>query len=80
MINRCFKESPAHISGMGTKAAIFRHRASKPAGYFGTVFAGHAVPYDYVRPYETEEIPGTGATRFSFVGGPVSVNNGKELP
>jgi len=65
---------------MGTKVAIFRHAASEPAGYFGTVFAGHAVPYEYVRAYETGKIMETGATRFLFMGRPVSVNNEKELP
>ena len=62
------------------KIAIFQHTASEPAGYFETVFAEHGIPYEYIRPDKTGEIPATGATHFLFMGGPMSVNDEQELP
>jgi len=65
---------------MRTKIAIFQHTASEPAGYFETVFTGQGIPFEYVRLYETGEIPETGATHLLFMGGPMSVNDEQELP
>ena len=62
------------------KIAIFQHAASEPAGYFETVFSEHKIPHEYIRLYETNEVPATGATHFMFMGGPMSVNDEKELP
>jgi GMP synthase (glutamine-hydrolysing) len=62
------------------KVAIFQHTASEPAGYFEAVFAEHDIPYEYIRPFETGEVPATGATHFLFMGGPMSVNDKQELP
>lgn len=67
-------------SGKLMKIAIFQHTASEPAGYFETVFAEHGIPYEYIRLYETGEVRETGATHFLFMGGPMSVNDEKELP
>ena len=54
--------------------------SSEPAGYFETVFADTACPYEYIRLYETGEIPPTNATHFLFMGGPMSVNDEQDLP
>ncbi len=62
------------------KIAIFQHAASEPAGYFETVFSEHKIPHEYIRLYETNEVPATGATHFMFMGGPMSVNDEKEFP
>ena len=64
------------------KIAIFQHIALEPAGYFETVFSDHKVPFGYIRLYETNEIPdrAKNATHFLFMGGPMSVNDEKELP
>jgi GMP synthase-like glutamine amidotransferase len=64
------------------KVAIFQHIASEPAGLFETVFSERGIPYEYIRLYETGEIPAAaaGATHYLFMGGPMSVNDEKELP
>jgi len=62
------------------KIAIFQHIASEPAGYFETVFTGRGIPFEYIRLYETGEVPATDATHFMFMGGPMSVNDEQELP
>ena len=65
---------------MSMKIAIFQHIASEPAGYFETVFTEHGIQYEYIWLYETGEVPATGATHLMFMGGPMSVNDEKELP
>jgi hypothetical protein len=40
----------------------------------------HGIPYEYIRLNEPGEIPATGATRFLFMGGPMSVNDEQDLP
>ena len=63
------------------KVAIFQHVKNEPPGLFGTVFAGQNIPVEYVRLYETNEVPQrTRATHFVFLGGPMSVNDEAELP
>lgn len=69
-----------HIVRM--KIAIFQHVVSEPAGYFETVFFEQEIPFEYVRLYETNEIPdgAKNATHLLFMGGPMSVNDERELP
>ena len=64
------------------KVAIFQHVAIEPAGYFETVFSDLEIPFEYVRLYETNEIPKRAktASHFLFMGGPMSVNDEEELP
>ena len=64
------------------KVSIFQHISCEPAGLFETVFTERQIPYEYIRLYETGEIPATayGATHYLFMGGPMSVNDEKELP
>jgi GMP synthase (glutamine-hydrolysing) len=62
------------------KIAIFQHVSSEPAGYFETIFTEHHIPFEYIRLYETGEVPATSATHFMFMGGPMSVNDNLELP
>jgi GMP synthase-like glutamine amidotransferase len=62
------------------KVAIFQHEPTEPSGYLEEVFSDHQVPFDYVRLYETGEIPCTNATHLVFMGGPMSVNDEREFP
>ena len=64
------------------KVAIFQHIAIEPAGYFETVFAEQRIPYEYIRLYETNEVPDSAkdTTHLLFMGGPMSVNDEKEFP
>jgi len=62
------------------KIAIFQHEPAEAAGYLEQVFSGHNVPFEYVRLWETGEVPRTDATHLVFMGGPMSVNNEREFP
>jgi GMP synthase (glutamine-hydrolysing) len=74
------RKSPAYISDTSMKIAIFQHTASESAGYFETLFAERGIPYEYLRLFETGEIPTIDVTHFLFMGGPMSVNDEQELP
>ncbi|MFA4875797.1 MAG: type 1 glutamine amidotransferase [Methanoregula sp.] len=64
---------------MHPKVAIFHHVFGEPAGYFETVFSENSVPFEYIRLFETGEVPRTiDATHLVFLGGPMSVNDEKE--
>jgi GMP synthase (glutamine-hydrolysing) len=62
------------------KIAIFQHEPSEPSGYFEQVFSEYTIPMEYIRLYETGEVPCTDATHLVFMGGPMSVNDEKEYP
>jgi len=66
---------------MHPKVAIFQHVPNEPAGYFETVFRQNEIPFEYIRVYETNEIPRIqDATHLIFLGGPMSVNDEHEFP
>ncbi len=77
---KTLKSTPSYMSRVRMKIAIFQHVSSEPAGYFETVFTERCIPYEYIRPDKTGELPVTCATHFMFMGGPMSVNDEKELP
>jgi GMP synthase (glutamine-hydrolysing) len=60
--------------------AVFQHEPTEPLGCLEQVFTGHSVPFEYIRLFETGEIPRTGATHLVFMGGPMSVNDEQEFP
>ncbi|MFZ0006290.1 MAG: type 1 glutamine amidotransferase [Methanoregula sp.] len=62
------------------KVAIFQHTKSETAGYFETILTERKIPYEYVRLYETGNVQVHNATHFLFMGGPMSVNDEKDLP
>jgi GMP synthase (glutamine-hydrolysing) len=65
---------------MDLKIAIFQHVPNEPAGYFETVFRQKEIPFEYIRLYETNEVPRRpGSTHLIFLGGPMSVNDEDEL-
>jgi GMP synthase (glutamine-hydrolysing) len=60
--------------------AVFQHERTEPLGYLEQVFSEHDIPFEYVRLYETGEVPRTDATHLVFMGGPMSVNDEQEHP
>jgi len=66
---------------MDPKIAIFQHVKNEPSGYFETIFREKNIPFEYIRLYETNEVPRLPhATRLVFMGGPMSVNDEGEFP
>ena len=64
---------------MQVKVAVFQHVSNEPLGLFGSIFAEKNIPFEYIRLYETNEVPRTDATHLVFLGGPMSVNDEAEL-
>lgn len=62
------------------KIAAFQHTPDEPLGFFGSYLTGKNIPFEYIRLYESNEIPETDATHFIFLGGPMSVNDEQEYP
>lgn len=66
---------------MDSKIAIFQHVKNEPSGYFETIFHEYGIPFEYVRIYETGEVPAVrDATHLVFMGGFMSVNDEDEFP
>jgi len=62
------------------KIAAFQHTPVEPLGFFEHIFSEKNIPIEYIRLYETNEVPDTHATHLIFLGGPMSVNDEKEYP
>jgi GMP synthase-like glutamine amidotransferase len=62
------------------KIAAFQHTSSEPLGFFKSFFTEKNIPFEYIRLYETNEVPKTDATHFIFLGGSMSVNDELEYP
>lgn len=60
--------------------AVFQHEPTEPLGDLEKVFSERNVPFEYIRLYETGEVPRTNATHLVFMGGPMSVNDEREYP
>jgi GMP synthase-like glutamine amidotransferase len=66
---------------MDPKIAIFQHVANEPSGFFETIFREQDIPFEYIRLYETNEVPRLpDTTHLLFMGGPMSVNDETEFP
>jgi len=66
---------------MEPKIAIFQHVPNEPSGYFETIFHDSDIPFEYVRLYETDEVPPIrNASHLVFMGGPMSVNDEEKYP
>ena len=66
---------------MDPKVAIFQHVPHEPSGYFETVFDDLNIPFEYIRLYDTHEVPRIhDATHLLFMGGPMSVNDEDAFP
>jgi GMP synthase (glutamine-hydrolysing) len=67
--------------GMGQKIAVFQHTPNEPPGYFETIFQERNIPLEYIRLYDTNEVPRLrDTTHLIFLGGPMSVNDENECP
>jgi GMP synthase (glutamine-hydrolysing) len=66
---------------MDPKIAIFQHVQNEPSGYFETIFREKNITFEYIRLYDTNEVPRLrDATHLVFMGGPMSVNDEREFP
>jgi GMP synthase (glutamine-hydrolysing) len=62
------------------RVAILQHAASEPAGLFDEILRERAIDLEYVRLYETGEVPKIEATHLLVMGGGMSVNDELEYP
>jgi GMP synthase (glutamine-hydrolysing) len=78
----CITEGFLHPQKKGDqmKVAVFQHEPTEPLGYLEQVFSEYNVPFDYIRLYNTGEVPRITATHLVFMGGPMSVNDEREYP
>ena len=66
---------------MDKKIAIFQHVPNEPSGYFETVFHNRKIPFEYIRLYDTNEVPRIpNASHLVFMGGPMSINDEDKYP
>ena len=76
----CQRADAAYANLAMKPVVIFRHAASEGPGYFATYLDRRSVPWRVVRVDEGEPIPSTPgeSSGFTFMGGPMSVND--DLP
>ncbi|HZD43733.1 MAG TPA: type 1 glutamine amidotransferase, partial [Methanomicrobiales archaeon] len=60
--------------------AILQHGPGEPAGYIQEILVEKEQPYDYIRLYETNELPPLSTSHLLILGGRMSVNDEKEYP
>jgi len=66
---------------MDPKIAIFQHVKNEPSGYLETIFCEREIPFEYIRLYDTNEVPRIlNATHLVFMGGFMSVNDEDKFP
>ncbi|MFA4850018.1 MAG: type 1 glutamine amidotransferase [Methanoregula sp.] len=66
---------------MDPKIAIFQHVKNEPSGYLETIFREREIPFEYIRLYDTNEVPRIlNATHLVFMGGFMSVNDEDTFP
>jgi GMP synthase-like glutamine amidotransferase len=66
---------------MDPKIAIFQHVPNEPSGYFETIFHDRDISFEYIRLYDTHEVPRLrDASHLMFMGGPMSVNDEDKYP
>jgi GMP synthase-like glutamine amidotransferase len=59
---------------------VFQHAAGESMGIFEEIFSEQGIPFEYVRLYETGEVPvEIHASHLIFMGGPMSVNDEREF-
>ena len=59
---------------------VFQHTPEETMGYFETICLECNIPFDYVRLFETNEVPNINATHVLILGGPMSVNDSRTYP
>jgi len=66
------KEQPIRVRA-------FQHTPSEPLGYFEQIFSEQKIPFEYARLWDGDPVRMDGATHLVFLGGPMSVNDEREL-
>jgi GMP synthase-like glutamine amidotransferase len=59
---------------------IFQHTPEETMGYFETICREWNVPFDYIRLFETNEVPNIKTSYVLILGGPMSVNDTRTYP
>ncbi|MHB8165064.1 MAG: type 1 glutamine amidotransferase [Methanoregula sp.] len=62
------------------RVRAFQHTPSEPLGFFEHIFSEQEIPFEYGRLWEGDRVSMDGATHLIFLGGPMSVNDERELP
>ncbi len=70
----------APVSSGPARVTLFQHVENEPAGLIEIILAEKGIPFEYVRLFETNEIPQADSSHLIFLGGPMSVNDEKDLP
>lgn len=70
---------PSRNTGM-ERILVFQHTRNEPLGFIEHLLTEWSLPFEYVRLWETNEIPETEASHLIVLGGPMSVNDEEEFP
>ena len=62
------------------RVRVFQHTPSEPPGYFEHIFSEEGIPFDSALLWDDEPVSAGNATHLMFLGGPMSVNDEKDLP
>jgi GMP synthase (glutamine-hydrolysing) len=62
------------------RVRAFQHSPAEPLGYFEQIFSKTGIPFEYTRLWEGDSVRAGDATHLVFLGGPMSVNDERELP
>jgi GMP synthase (glutamine-hydrolysing) len=68
------------LKGTSIRVRAFQHTPSEPLGYFEHIFSEEDIPFEYTQLWDEEPVSAGDATHLIFLGGPMSVNDEKELP
>ncbi len=68
------------IKGNSIRIRAFQHTPSEPLGFFEHIFSHDDISFDYVHLWDDDPVSAGDATHLLFLGGPMSVNDGKDLP
>lgn len=60
--------------------AVFQHTPEETMGYFETICKDWNIPFDYIKLFETNEVPNINATHMLILGGSMSVNDTTTYP
>jgi GMP synthase-like glutamine amidotransferase len=59
---------------------VFQHTPEEPMGYFETICREWEILFEYIKLFETNEVPNITATHVLILGGPMSVNDTRIYP
>jgi len=61
------------------RVRAFQHTPAEPLGYFERIFSEIEIPFEYARLWDDDPVSMGDATHLVFLGGPMSVNDEREL-